>query len=219
MRMSSRYCRSRDVKQNRRFENLRAAEVIAHLLHTATLTQIYVASEHDLQLATHLRPSTERPVRLFREPHHHIDVAVRAELLRARHAPEESKLRHLPLAAEVAELLLRDVDRDHAAAPWHFLYFLPEPHGQGSLRPTFASRCLTVCDCDGPEPEKNIGCWRGGAGKARRGAASWRCSPSRSTTTSIFQRNLTTRSWIRSIISWNISNDSFLYSISGSRWP
>ena len=20
-------------------------------------------------------------------------------------------------------------------APWHFLYFLPEPHGQGSLRP------------------------------------------------------------------------------------
>ncbi len=23
-----------------------------------------------------------------------------------------------------------------AAAPWHFLYFLPEPHGHGSLRPT-----------------------------------------------------------------------------------
>ena len=22
-------------------------------------------------------------------------------------------------------------------APWHFLYFLPEPHGHGSLRPTF----------------------------------------------------------------------------------
>ena len=22
-------------------------------------------------------------------------------------------------------------------APWHFLYFLPEPQGQGSLRPTF----------------------------------------------------------------------------------
>ena len=21
--------------------------------------------------------------------------------------------------------------------PWHFLYFLPEPHGHGSLRPTF----------------------------------------------------------------------------------
>src|SRR5262249_46505406 len=27
---------------------------------------------------------------------------------------------------------------NHALMPWHFLYFLPEPHGQGSLRPTFA---------------------------------------------------------------------------------
>src|SRR5216683_5936585 len=25
------------------------------------------------------------------------------------------------------------------AAPWHFLYFLPEPHGHGSLRPTLGS--------------------------------------------------------------------------------
>jgi hypothetical protein len=24
-----------------------------------------------------------------------------------------------------------------AVAPWHFLYFLPDPHGQGSFRPTF----------------------------------------------------------------------------------
>ena len=27
---------------------------------------------------------------------------------------------------------------DYASAPWHFLYFLPEPQGQGSLRPTFS---------------------------------------------------------------------------------
>src|SRR3972149_6170626 len=27
--------------------------------------------------------------------------------------------------------------RRQAAAPWHFLYFLPLPQGQGSLRPTF----------------------------------------------------------------------------------
>src|SRR5262245_29648795 len=26
-----------------------------------------------------------------------------------------------------------------AATPWHFLYFLPLPHGRGSLRPTFGS--------------------------------------------------------------------------------
>src|ERR1700730_17655058 len=25
-----------------------------------------------------------------------------------------------------------------ASAPWHFLYFFPEPHGQGSLRPTLS---------------------------------------------------------------------------------
>src|SRR3990170_1151931 len=29
------------------------------------------------------------------------------------------------------------------AAPWHFLYFLPLPQGQGSLRPTFGSSRLT----------------------------------------------------------------------------
>jgi hypothetical protein len=28
---------------------------------------------------------------------------------------------------------------NQAATPWHFLYFLPEPQGQGSLRPTFAA--------------------------------------------------------------------------------
>src|ERR1700753_3772980 len=28
--------------------------------------------------------------------------------------------------------------RFQASAPWHFLYFLPEPHGQGSLRPTLS---------------------------------------------------------------------------------
>jgi hypothetical protein len=28
--------------------------------------------------------------------------------------------------------------RLYASAPWHFLNFLPEPHGQGSLRPTFS---------------------------------------------------------------------------------
>ena len=31
-----------------------------------------------------------------------------------------------------------------ALAPWHFLYFLPLPHGQGSLRPTLGSSRFTV---------------------------------------------------------------------------
>ena len=29
-------------------------------------------------------------------------------------------------------------------APWHFLYFLPLPHQQGSLRPIFSSSPLTT---------------------------------------------------------------------------
>ncbi len=29
-------------------------------------------------------------------------------------------------------------------APWHFLYFLPEPHQQGSLRPMFSCSFLTT---------------------------------------------------------------------------
>jgi len=32
---------------------------------------------------------------------------------------------------------------DYTAAPWHFLYFLPEPQWQGSLRPIFSPR--TTC--------------------------------------------------------------------------
>ena len=34
--------------------------------------------------------------------------------------------------------------RHAAPAPWHFLYFLPLPHGHGSLRPTFGSSRCTV---------------------------------------------------------------------------
>src|SRR5216684_3246172 len=40
----------------------------------------------------------------------------------------------------------------HALAPWHFLYFLPEPQGQGSLRPTLAPARtgLGASACAGP---------------------------------------------------------------------
>src|SRR5690606_41269290 len=33
----------------------------------------------------------------------------------------------------------------HPAAPWHFLYFLPLPHGHGSLRPTRCTRRCCTC--------------------------------------------------------------------------
>src|SRR5688572_29266848 len=35
-----------------------------------------------------------------------------------------------------------------AAEPWHFLYFLPDPQGHGSFRPTFA--CATTVPCFSP---------------------------------------------------------------------
>src|SRR5438093_10551797 len=77
----------------------------------------------------------------------------------------------------------------YTVAAWHFLYFFPEPHGHGSLRPTLASLRFTVCGSVVPL-EKYIGCCFGfgGAMRCTRG-----CS-SRSTTTSIFHRYLTTRS-------------------------
>ena len=33
----------------------------------------------------------------------------------------------------------------HPSRPWHCLYFLPEPHGQGSLRPIFCPERTNGC--------------------------------------------------------------------------
>ena len=38
----------------------------------------------------------------------------------------------------------------HWLAPWHFLYFLPLPHGHGSFRPTFGSSRFTVLIASSP---------------------------------------------------------------------
>src|SRR5947207_6909950 len=35
-------------------------------------------------------------------------------------------------------------DESDAQAPWHFLYFLPEPHQHGSLRPILSRSDLTT---------------------------------------------------------------------------
>src|SRR5271167_4446870 len=37
-------------------------------------------------------------------------------------------------------------------APQHFLYFLPLPQGQGSLRPIFSPERTTCCTCMSPAP-------------------------------------------------------------------
>lgn len=41
-------------------------------------------------------------------------------------------------------------------APWHFLYFLPDPQGQGSLRPTLSSPRWTGCAETGSSPRFNV---------------------------------------------------------------
>src|SRR5262249_9047507 len=64
----------------------------------------------------------------------------------------------------------------HAAAPWHFLYFFPLPHGQGSLRPTFGSSRRTCLIGASSPPTRGGGCGpldRAGAavfGAGERGA-------------------------------------------------
>src|SRR5690242_21941479 len=47
--------------------------------------------------------------------------------------------------------------RNYAAAPWHFLYFLPLPHGHGSLRPTFGSSRRTVLMTSSPPVRAGTG--------------------------------------------------------------
>jgi hypothetical protein len=44
----------------------------------------------------------------------------------------------LRCAVAIYTLLLQRHCLVYAALPWHCLYFLPEPHGQGSLRRTCA---------------------------------------------------------------------------------
>ena len=49
----------------------------------------------------------------------------------------------------VGERWIGRVEEGHLAdqAPWHFLYFLPEPHGHGSLRPTLSNSEFTFGRC------------------------------------------------------------------------
>src|ERR1700683_3915883 len=43
-------------------------------------------------------------------------------------------------------------EEPYTEAPWHFLYFLPDPQGQGSFRPTLAAARtgLGASACAGP---------------------------------------------------------------------
>ena len=56
-------------------------------------------------------------------------------------------------------------------APWHFLYFLPLPHGHGSFRPTFGSSRLTVLITSSPPVRAGVGACRPADGRRRPGGA------------------------------------------------
>src|SRR5207253_7292848 len=56
-------------------------------------------------------------------------------LAHSRHGDAELDTRH---GMEGGGIGWRQIDRHrYVSLPWQCLYFLPEPHGQGSLRPTF----------------------------------------------------------------------------------
>src|SRR5438270_380708 len=124
---------------------------------------------------------------------------------------------------------LRGDDQENVASyaylPWQCLYFLPEPQGQSSLRPTLpqlagflGSRCsaaagtsdaLAKANSSSPvfgsnlwaSMTGNIGCWSSGGTISTRISCAVTAS----------------RKW--AIIASNRLNASDLYSCSGSRWP
>src|SRR5918997_5003236 len=120
--------------------------------------------------------------------------------------------------------------------PWHFLYFLPEPQGQGSLRPT--SGTAAVARPTGPTellipgltgggagtlrleenkssvPEDSTGVGSGGGARRARGSGG-----GGSALTWILKKRSVKVDWMSCIRSSNISKASRLYSTSGSFWP
>src|ERR1051326_5105796 len=118
--------------------------------------------------------------------------------------------------------------------PWHFLYFLPEPHGHISLRPTLGSELTTVLGLpSGSSPAasadafalvkvigiRRLRCMIGGG----VGELSFGCCDSAAGGSSLM--NLTLKrmrvvsSSMRSIMVSKSVLVSFLYSTSGSFWP
>ena len=68
------------------------------------------------------------------------DDAAHADRLAQRRSEREHPDPGLPQPAGAAALV--SCGAAYAAAPWHFLYFLPLPHGQSSLRPTLSATAV-----------------------------------------------------------------------------
>src|SRR5579885_455392 len=106
--------------------------------------------------------------------------------------------------------------------PWQCLYFLPEPHGQGSLRPTlphddgflgsrFAEGGVASGICGTSSSPVTGSTWCACIGGAS-GCGGWLMISTRINCDATVSRNL-----FKSVSkSWKASD---LYSFSGSRWP
>ena len=97
------------------------------------------------------------------------------------------------------------------AAPWHFLYFLPDPHGQGSLRPTLAVLRFTVVipplavtpDLERDAAAKICSCSRRRRSSSLRRSSSVICSR--------WKRKRTESLTMRYMKCENMSKESFMY--------
>src|SRR5262249_30372393 len=74
----------------------------------------------------------------------------------------------LDAAGDPGRAEARNLYRLQAPVPWHFLYFLPEPHGHGSLRPTLGPSRWTVCCTTGASDGEFACC------SCRRRCCAWR---------------------------------------------
>src|SRR5947209_3398150 len=93
-----------NVKHHRRAQDRRLADWIQTSFDGASCQQIDRPTEQRPQFVSHIRKVEQRSPRIGREGDENIHIALRPEVI-AHHAAEKGELRHLPPAAEVAELL------------------------------------------------------------------------------------------------------------------
>src|SRR5437868_5476462 len=118
-------------------------------------------------------------------------------------------------------------------APWHFLYFFPEPHQQGSLRPIFGLRAPAAdAPAAAPTPAATVAPTGPEVVVVTPGAAPFEPSPVTSGRLSVMRRTGCAGGWttvtrkmvwetscrIVDLSSSNIRYASILNSFSGSRW-
>ena len=89
-----------------------SADVVRTPLNGDLLHEIDVPADDRLQLILHLNQIEQCPSRGVIKRHQDVDVAIRAELRRLQHGPEEAQLSNPPLAAKRFNALAIKIERD-----------------------------------------------------------------------------------------------------------